>query len=345
MNLKRWLHTLSVCAALVVGTVSLVILPGCGDSTPPKTAGADKDKEKKKDKDKDKEAVSGKIKSVGSDTMIELMGYWGEGFRKQYPNVQIEVEGKGSGTAPPALIEGLSQFGPMSRPMKKEEIDKFEKKFNYPPTALETCVDTLAIYVHKDNPLKSLTLPQLDAIFSKTRKQGYKEDIKTWGDLGLEGEWKDKPINLYGRNSASGTNGFLKEHVMLNGDYKDTVKEQPGSSAVVTGVAEDKYAIGYSGIGYKTADVNALSLATKDKSKAIEPNKENAYSGDYPLTRLLYVYINYDPNSKLDPLRREFIRYMFSKEGQKDVERAAYYPITEPLRKKSLKAVGIEDDK
>jgi phosphate transport system substrate-binding protein len=343
MNIKRWVHLLGVCAVLATAATAFTLLPGCSDSPPPKSE-TDKKAETDKKNDK-KEAVSGKIKSVGSDTMIELMDFWGEGFRKQYPNVQIEVEGKGSGTAPPALTQGIAQFGPMSRPMKKAEIDDFEKKFNYPPTALSTCVDTLAVFIHKDNPLKSLTLAQLDAIFSKTRKQGHDKDITTWGDLGLEGDWKDKPLNLYGRNSASGTNGFFKEHVLLNGDYKDAVKEQPGSSAVVQSVAADKYAIGYSGIGYKTADVHAVPLAKNDKSKPVEANQENAYSGDYPLARVLYVYVNYEPNSKLDPLRREFIRFIFSKEGQEDVTRAGYFPIPEKQAEKSLKSVGIEGKK
>ena len=347
---RTWVNG-SVVAVAFVALFSLAFLAGCGGAPTTKadTKGPneekDKGKDKDKDKNKDKEGVSGKIKSVGSDTMNELMDYWGEGFKKKYPNVVIEVEGKGSATAPPALIQGIAQFAPMSRPMKKAEIDDFEKKFNYPPTTLSTCVDTLAVYVHKDNPIKSLTLGQIDAIFSKTRKAGTDKDITTWGDLGLEGDWAKKPINLYGRNSASGTYGFFKEHVLLNGDYKDAVKEQPGSSAVVQSVASDKYAIGYSGIGYKTADVRAIPIAKTDKAKAFDANEENAYSGDYPITRLLYVYINYEPNSKLDPLRREFIRYMYSTDGQKDVVRAGYYPIPPKLAEKSLKSVGIEDKK
>jgi phosphate transport system substrate-binding protein len=287
--------------------------------------------------------VSGNMKSIGSDTMNNLMALWAEGFHKYYPNVQVEVEGKGSTTAPPALIAGTAHFGPMSRPMKNAEIDRFEEKFGYKPTALRTSIDMLAVYVHRDNPIASLTLQQLDAIFSKTRKAGYPKDIRTWGDAGLEGEWADKPISLYGRNSASGTYGFFKEHVLKNGDYKDEVKEQPGSSAVIQGVASDKYGIGYSGIGYKTADVRAVPLADKTDAKAIEPNSENAYSGKYPITRFLYLYVNYKPKSELDPLRREFIRYIFSKEGQQDVIKDGYFPITATIAAKALKSVGIEE--
>jgi phosphate transport system substrate-binding protein len=288
--------------------------------------------------------VSGNMKSIGSDTMNNLMALWAEGFHKLYPNVQIEVEGKGSTTAPPALIAGTASFGPMSRPMKQAEIDKFEEKYGYKPTGLRTCIDMLAVYVHKDNPLKSLTLQQIDAIFSKTRKGGYEKDITTWGDLGLEGEWADKPISIYGRNSASGTYGYFKEHALLNGDYKDSVKEQPGSSSVVQGVASDKYAIGYSGIGYKTPDVLAVPLAKNAKSKPIGATPENAYTGEYPMARFLLIYVNYKPRSELDPLRREFIKYVFSQNGQQDVIKDGYFPIRSPLATRELKSVGIEEE-
>ncbi|MCA8974978.1 MAG: substrate-binding domain-containing protein, partial [Planctomycetes bacterium] len=177
--------------------------------------------------------VSGSIKSVGSDTMNNEMTLWAEAFVKMYPNVKVEIEGKGSTTAPPALVEGSSTFGPMSRPMKDKEIDAFEKKFGYKPTAIATSIDMLAVYVHKDNPITHLTIKQVDAIFSKGRKGGAAEDITTWGQLGLGGEWANKPISLYGRNSASGTYGYFKEKALFKGDYKDSVKEQPGSSAVV----------------------------------------------------------------------------------------------------------------
>ncbi|RMG02432.1 MAG: PstS family phosphate ABC transporter substrate-binding protein, partial [Planctomycetota bacterium] len=280
--------------------------------------------------------VSGKIKSVGSDTMNNTMALWAEGFKKFYPSVQIEIEGKGSSTAPPALIAGTSQFGPMSRQMKEKEIDTFEARFGYKPTALSAAIDMLAVYVNKDNPIEGLTFPQIDAIFSKTRKGGYPEDIRTWGQLGLTGTWADKPISLYGRNSASGTYGYFKEHALFDGDYKDEVKEQPGSSAVVQGVAGDLYAIGYSGIGYKTADVRVVPLAIDADSEFVEATPENAYAGDYPLARFLYVYVNYKPGTQLDPLRREFIKYIFSKQGQADVVKDGYLPVPASIAKEML---------
>ena len=286
--------------------------------------------------------VSGNLKSIGSDTMNNEMALWAEGFQRFYPNVKIEIEGKGSSTAPPALIAGTAQFGPMSRKMKEQEIDAFEKRFGYKPTAFPTSIDMLAVYVNKDNPIKGLTLQQVDAIFSKTRKGGYPRDIRRWGELGLRGRWRRAPISLYGRNSASGTYGYFKKHALFGGDYKDSVKEQPGSSSVVQGCASDRFAIGYSGIGYKTADVRAVPLANDAESDFVSATPENAYTGEYPLARFLFLYVNVKPGESLDPLRREFIRYVYSREGQRDVIKAGYFPVSWPIAKEALSAIGVE---
>ncbi len=285
--------------------------------------------------------VSGSLKSIGSDTMNNEMTLWAEGFLAMYPNVQIEIEGKGSSTAPPALIAGTSHFGPMSREMKSKEVDEFEKIYGYKPTALPTSIDMLAVYAHKDNPIKGLSLQQVDAIFSKNRKGGYKKDIATWGDVGLGGEYARAPISLYGRNAASGTYGYFKSKALFKGDYKSSVKEQPGSSSVVQGVASDKFGIGYSGIGYKTADVIAVPLAAREGGKMVSATPDNAYTGEYPLARFLYMYVNHKPNSELDPLRREFIKYVFSKQGQEDVVKDGYFPVTAPVAREALKSAGI----
>ena len=285
--------------------------------------------------------VSGKMKSIGSDTLNNLMTLWSEGYRSNYPSVKIEIEGKGSSTAPPALIQGASQFGPMSREMKPKEVGSFEKKFGYKPARVRVAVDALAVFVHKDNPIKCLTLQQLDAIFSKNRKGGYNKDIVTWGDVGLTGRWENKPISLYGRNSASGTYGYFKTVALFKGDYKDQVKEQPGSSAVVQGVASDLYAIGYSGVGYKTADVRTVPLAVSAGESCYDANAMNAYSGDYPLARFLYIYVNKNPNQDLDPLRREFIKYVYSRDGQQIVIKDGYFPVSHALAKKDMEALGI----
>ena len=282
--------------------------------------------------------VSGNISSVGSDTLNNLMTHWAESFQKFYPNAKVQIEGKGSSTAPPALISGTAQLGPMSREMKGTELDAFEKKYGYKPTALRTSVDALAVFVNKDNPIKCLSLKQVDGMFSKSRRQGG-EDITTWGQLGLTGEWANKPLSLYGRNSASGTYGFFKEHTLKNGDFKDTVKEQPGSAAVVQGATVDRYAVGYSGIGYATAGVRAVPLSDKDGGRCVEGTADNSYSGTYPLARFLYVYVNKAPGKPLDPLTREFARLILTREGQEGVIKDGYFPIPATIAKEELNKI------
>lgn len=268
--------------------------------------------------------VSGNINSIGSDTLNNLMTLWAESFRAVYPNVNIQIEGKGSSTAPPALIEGTAQLGPMSRPMKSSELDKFEQEFGYKPTAVRVAIDALAVFVHKDNPVEGLTLAQVDSIFSSTYKRGG-TDIPVWGGTGLDGDWSTRPVSLYGRNSASGTYGFFKSVVLQKGDYKDTVKEQPGSSSVVQGVASDLGGIGYSGIGYRTSSVRALPLS--DQGPLYEPTLENCLSGDYPLARFLYIYVNKKPGAELDKLTYEFLNFVNSKAGQEIVVKDGYFPL------------------
>ena len=270
--------------------------------------------------------VSGNLNSIGSDTLSNLMTLWAEGFRTIYPNVNIQIEGKGSSTAPPALIEGTSQLGPMSREMKATELDAFEKKYGYKPTEIKVAIDALGVFVHKDNPMKGLTLEQLDSMFSSTNKRGGKP-LNTWGDLGLTGAWANRAISLYGRNSASGTYGFFKEHALKNGDYRATVKEQPGSSSVVQGVASDLRGIGYSGIGYKTSGVKAMALAEAAGGAAQEPSLENALSGAYPLARFLYIYVNKKPTEPMDKLVQEFLKFVNSKQGQEVAVKDGYYPM------------------
>ncbi|HEX5757964.1 MAG TPA: phosphate ABC transporter substrate-binding protein [Thermoanaerobaculia bacterium] len=272
--------------------------------------------------------VSGNLSSVGSDTLNNLMTLWAEGFRRQYPNVRIQIEGKGSSTAPPALISGTAQLGPMSRTMKSTEIDEFEKKYGYEPIAIRVAVDALAVYVNKDNPLDKLTLQQVDAIFSKSRACGAKKAVQKWADVGLaDGRFAPRPVSLYGRNSASGTYGYFKEHALCKGDYRDQVKEQPGSASVVQGVSEDVHGIGYSGIGYRTSGVKPVAIAAKPGATFYAASAEEALSGKYPLSRYLYVYVNRAPGKPLSPLVREFLKFALAQEGQQTVVKDGYLPI------------------
>lgn len=278
--------------------------------------------------------VSGNLSSIGSDTLNNLMALWVEGFKKQYPGVNVQVEGKGSATAPPALIEGTAQLAPMSREMKKEEIDAFEKKFSYKPTAVKVAIDALAVFAHKDNPVKGLSLARVDSIFSSTFKGGGK-DVTSWDQAGVAA-WVAKPISLYGRNSASGTYGYFKEFALKKGDFKSTVKEQPGSSTVVQGVSADKFAIGYSGIGYKTSGVRAVPLAEKDGGTYVEATYENCLEGTYPLARFLYVYVNKKPGEPLDTLTAEFLKFVLARQGQEIVVKDGYFPLTAEIAKEAV---------
>jgi phosphate transport system substrate-binding protein len=283
-------------------------------------------------------AISGNLISMGSDTLNNLMTLWAEGFKAKHPAVTIQIEGKGSATAPPALIAGTAQLGPMSREMKQEETDAFEKKFGYKPTEIKVAVDALAVFAHKDNPIKGLTLQQVDAIFSSTRKLGAPADITDWGQLGVSA-WNGRALSLFGRNSASGTYGFFKEHALGKGDFKNTVKEQPGSSAVVQGVSTDLYALGYSGIGYITSGVRALPIGESEASFA-EATYENCLSGDYPMARFLLIYINKKPGQPLDPVTTEFIKYIQSREGQAIVLKDGYYPLPKEVVEETRAALA-----
>lgn len=280
--------------------------------------------------------VSGNISSVGSDTLANLMTLWAEEFGKIYPNVNIQIQAAGSSTAPPALAEGTANLGPMSRKMKDNEIDDFESKYGYKPTAIPVAIDALAVFVNKDNPVTGLSIPQVDAIMSSTRKCGFATDISTWGQAGLTGGWAGKPIQLYGRNSVSGTYGFFKDEALCKGDFKSNVNEQPGSASVVQGITTSANGIGYSGIGYSTSGVKAIALARKDGEAFVEPSPENAISGAYPLSRFLYVYVNKKPNEPLAPLEKEFLKMVLSKTGQQVVIKDGYIPLPSKTVEKAL---------
>lgn len=283
--------------------------------------------------------ISGNLSSVGSDTLANLMTLWAEEFKRLYPNVNIQIQAAGSSTAPPALTEGTSNLGPMSRKMKNKELQSFEEKYNYKPIAIPVAIDALAVYVNKDNPVNGMTIAEVDAIFSSTRKCKHDKDIAKWGDLGLTGAWKSRGIQIYGRNSVSGTYGYFKKKALCKGDYKSTVNEQPGSASVVQSVTTSLNGIGYSGIGYKTSGVKAVALTKKAGKPPIAATPENALNGTYPLSRFLYVYVNKHPNKPLAPLEREFITMVLSKVGQKVVVKDGYIPLPKKVVDKTLNSL------
>ena len=284
--------------------------------------------------------ISGNLSSVGSDTLANLVTLWAESFKREYPNLNIQIQAAGSSTAPPALTEGTASIGPMSRKMKDAEVQAFEQRFGYRPTAVPVAIDALAIFVHKDNPLKQLTQEQVDAIFSSTRLCGGPRELKTWGDLGLTGDWARRPIQLFGRNSVSGTYGYFKEAALCRGDFRANVNEQPGSASVVQAISQSLGGIGYSGIGYQTASVHTLALAKQGTTDYVEDNQANTLSGRYPLARYLYVYVNKAPNRPLNPLEGEFLRLILSRTGQEAVVKDGYIPLPAPVVQQALKSLG-----
>ena len=285
--------------------------------------------------------VSGNVNSIGSDTLNNLMTLWAEEYAKFYPNVNIQIQGAGSSTAPPALTEGTSNFGPMSREMKSSEIEAFEAKHGYKPTAVPVAIDVLAVYVNKDNPIKGMTIAQVDAVFSATRKCGNDKDITRWGELGLTGGWANRDFTIYSRNAVSGTYGYFKDVALCGGDYKASINEQPGSASVVQGVSESINGIGYSGICYITSGVRAVPLAAKAGDEFSPADADHALDGSYPLARTLFVYINKHPNRKLDPLQAEFLKMVLSKQGQEVVVRDGYIPLPAAVSAKAMKDLQL----
>lgn len=280
--------------------------------------------------------ISGNLSSVGSDTLANLMTLWAEEFKRQYPSVNVQIQAAGSSTAPPALTENTSNLGPMSRLMKDKEIEAFEKKFGYKPTPVAVAIDALAVFVHKDNPIDGLTIAQTDAIFSSTRTCGGLVNIDTWGQLGLEGAWKNREIQLYGRNSVSGTYGYFKDNALCKGDFKNTVNEQPGSASVVQSVSSSLNGIGYSGIGYTTSSVRSIPIARTEGAEFVAATPANAIQGAYPLARLLYVYVNKEPNKPIPPVTLEFLKLVLSRQGQEVVVKDGYIPLPSAVAEREL---------
>jgi phosphate transport system substrate-binding protein len=285
--------------------------------------------------------LSGQLKSVGSETLGREMERWAKDFMTLYPDVKIDVEHKGSATAPATLLRGISQLAPMSRFMTSDEAAAFETKYGYKATGVRVAADALAVYVNKDNPIRCLTLQQVDRIFSSTRKGSGGNTIKTWGNAGLTGDWAARPIALFGRNTVSGTYEFFRQAVLYGGEYKNDVTPEPDSEAVVANVGADTSGIGYSGIGFKTANVRAVPLAAYDGRPCIEATEASTFAGRYPIGRYLYVFVNKNPKQPLDALRTEFIKYVLSKEGQERTMEGGFYPINNEIRQAELNKLGI----
>lgn len=284
--------------------------------------------------------LSGNLTSVGSDTFASLVSLWGEAFKTYYPNVNVQVHASGSSTAAPALIEGTAQFGPMSRQMRLKEVESFEREHGYPPTVLKVAIDAIGIFVHEDNPIKGLNFTQVDSIFSATMRCGGSQPVQTWSELGIEHKWAKRRIQLFGRNSVSGTYGYFKQTALCGGDFQKYVNEQPGSASVVQSVASSINTIGYSGIGYRMAGVKLVPIAEQG-NQYVWPDKQSIADGRYPLSRYLYIYVNKHPSRLLSPLESEFIRFIYSRQGQEIVEKDGYIGVAPEVVKTELRKVSL----
>ena len=281
--------------------------------------------------------VAGDLRVMGSDTMGNLVGLWVQELNRHHPGVRVQVEAKGSSTAPPALLENQAQFGAMSRAMDPSEVDRFVEEFGYEPTRLRVAIDCVAVFVNKDCPLDEIGLDQIKALFSVSGG-----DL-TWGDLGVKDPaWAGRSVELYGRNSASGTYKFFKKIAMEGEDFKPTVKEAPGSAGVINAVATDRFGIGYSDVGFATPSAKGLKVAFETGEDAFAPTADAANAGDYPLARFLYVYMNYDSLDDIDPLRAEFVRLIYSRQGQEAVIKDGAFPVSASVAKTDLAQLGLE---
>ena len=273
------------------------------------------------------DGVAGLLTVAGSETMKPLSHRWESKLRELYPNLTIQVQGIGSETGPPALLEGKAQIAAMSRQMTSKEIEAFTKRFGYEPTEVPVANDALAIFVHRDNPISGLSLEELDAMFCKERRRGHPEDVTSWSQLGLNGEWDVALIKLLGRNQASGTATFFREHVCANGELKENMTKEPGSASVVVGVKKDRYAVGFSGIGYRTSSIKPIPLAAEKGKPFIEPTFETCINASYPLRRHLYLYVNKAPKTAISPAVAEFVKFAMSREGQQVVVQEGFFPL------------------
>jgi phosphate transport system substrate-binding protein len=304
--------------------------------------------------------VSGALVVAGSDTMQPLLTKLASEFSRHYAEAKIAVEGGGSAETIREFIIGYSkqrrgdkarEFGhtsagdvsilASSRPLTPEERARFQSRYGYEVMEVPIAEDAVAIYVHKTNPVRQLTLEQVDAVFSTTRKAGGAQDIRTWGQLGLEGDWNQHPIHLYGRDKRSGTREFLIQSALNGGELKPDIQEAPGSASEILAIAGDPLAIGYAGIGYQASSVKVVPLAARPDQSAVAPSAESIANKTYPLRRTLYLYVNQDPNRKFsDPLLQEFLRFVNSQEAQQVVAKARFYPLSKDQAEKNLAVIA-----
>jgi phosphate transport system substrate-binding protein len=315
-----------------------------------------------------RQVVSGTIRIWGhgaydkSQDFIEaLVLAWEAGFNQHQPDVHFDNHLNGTAAAIGALYTGTADLALMGREIWPPEVAAFKEVFDYPPTGVNVVTGSfnvrnrgyaLVIFVHKDNPLSKLTLAQLDAIYGIGRRRGA-HPVRTWGDLGLTGEWRHERINLYGLPIARGFAEYFEDAVFLGSHlWKPELREfadergskggaTDGGQLMLDAMAKDRYAIGYAGLVYHNPDVKPLALAREPGGPFVEPTEQSVVNHTYPLTRMITMFLNRAPGKPADPKLREFLRYVLSREGQEAVIREGhgYLPMLAPFATKELKKV------
>jgi phosphate transport system substrate-binding protein len=303
--------------------------------------------------------IGGRVTIAGSDTMQPLMAKLAASFMAFQPKAKFGVEGLGSSQAIREFLldlsfqrrgdkasgrgtEGTSTASLLasSRPLTDQEVKGFVSHHGYEPIGIPIAMDAVAMYVHNDNPIRSLTLEQVDALFSSSLKRATGEHFTTWGQVGLTDRWSQQPIHLYGRNKKSGTREFFRHVALVDGELHDDVQEQPGSASEILAISQDPLAVGYAGVGFHSSMVRIVPLASGPTDPAILPSAETVSNGQYPLARPLYLYVNKNPDGKLDPVVGEFLKFVNSRQGQETVARANFYPLTAAQISKNLELLG-----
>jgi phosphate transport system substrate-binding protein len=288
---------------------------------------------------------------VGADVMDEMTLGWVKLFRQAYPKLSVTMEARASGAGAPALVEGRAHVAPVGRELLPAEEKSFVDKFGYEPLAIRVATGSVSslgktassvILVDKDNPIQGLTFAQLDAIYSKTRKRGH-ADIKTWGDLGLKGEWAHRTIHLYGLKPPNGIEWYFKNRVMLGGDWKDGIENVKGQGFThAFTVAAHDMALHPGGLTYAllanvTPDVKVVPIAENDHDPFVAPTTESVASHQYPLSRYVYIFVNRPPGKPLEPKVKEFLKLVLSREGQQQVaDDGVYIPLNADVVREEL---------
>ena len=321
--------------------------------------------------------VSGTIRSFGF-SLGGMMPIWEEGFRKYHPGVRFDDKFPSGDAAIAGLVSGVADLGPQGRELVLTEYLAFYETFHYYPTDITVMTGAydvdgatcgLVVYLNKDNPISKLTMKQLDGIFGSERVAGLRgfkwtiqagrsanDDIRTWGQLGLTGEWADKPIHTYGHGPGGTTNffqikvlngsdkwnpnyrGFVETGSKMIGD--DDSNQVGGTQHMLSELAKDEYGIAWTVIpqARKASGIKPVALAARDGGPYIEPTRNNFQNRSYPLIRSIYMYLNRPPGQPLDPKLREFLRYILSRQGQEAVEREGkYLPLTAETLSEQLK--------